>query len=350
MSLMGRLQAKGKAELWQLAGRDGGDCKDEDHSCSTTTAGLFPTLALPPLTSLLNPPKSKPPKDINVPSTSSTSLSRSIVPTSTSVTVTTSRASSSSNLGETTVFTTISTSTTFSTLPHTSTQGSRSLATVTTILMSQTSSLSPTPSSAAQGISSGSDDYTGFLVGIGVAIGETSYDGGGLTSGPPVPERAVYRENEANTSFHPDGLSIHPMIHGPSVIVGTKLKVEDALTSNLRETTATPIAVSAIGLRQISDENLPYRSPTVNTGKVRATSAPVGADILKITREQELERELGIERMGKEWESIRKRATGEGDGNIDAESEASLPRWGDPVTWVRDQRARMMSGRMRLHG
>lgn len=81
--------------------------------------------------------------------------------------------------------TTSSTSTTFSTLQLSSTQGQHGLASAAPIQSSATS----TPSSAADGISDTSNDSTGFFIGIGVAIGgeilsSTSYS---LSHQPPLP-------------------------------------------------------------------------------------------------------------------------------------------------------------------
>ncbi|KUJ14106.1 uncharacterized protein LY89DRAFT_687354 [Mollisia scopiformis] len=91
-----------------------------------------------------------------------------VVATSTSTTVKTSTSSPFSQTFSVTPFLTISsTSTTFSTLQLSSTQGQHGLASAAPIQSSATS----TPSSAADGISDTSNDSTGFFIGIGVAIG-----------------------------------------------------------------------------------------------------------------------------------------------------------------------------------
>lgn len=194
------------------------------------------------------------------------------------------------------------------------------------------------------------------------------------TPGPTVPGKSVDGDREEKGALHPDGLGNHPVTHGPEmlgVLGGGKgmktreagrpemLKVGDTLTSN-HLTVSTSILRDSHSDTGIGYQTAPHPPPhstylsnknsNKKNNKIRAVSAPIGVDVLKLAREQELERELEIEKMGKEWESARKRGTGEPEGSVVAASEVSLPRWRDPISWVRDQRVRMVRGRSRLPG
>ncbi|CZR58517.1 uncharacterized protein PAC_08409 [Phialocephala subalpina] len=181
------------------------------------------------------------------------------------------------------------------------------------------------------------------------------------TPGPTVPGKSVDGDRDEKAVLHPDGLGICPVIHGPGIL-GNGLKVFNSRNANMarpeeirvKDThTSNQLTVSTSILRDSYSAPIysttPQPPPSIhqnkNNAKIRAVSAPISADVFKIARERELERELEIEKMGSEWESARKRGTGEPEGSVVASSEVSLPRWRDPISWVKDQRARMMRGR-----
>lgn len=128
-------------------------------------------------------------------------------------------------------------------------------------------------------------------------------------------------------------------------MMNTHLRVRESQNFGTKEKAPapTPMTVST-GILKVSSFTATFQN--TNTSKTRAVSEPIGPDIAKFTIEKEQERELERARMGKDWETAKKRGTGAPLGS-EAGSLDSTPRWRDPVQWVRDQRARMM-GRARL--